>query len=158
MRLHRRHAEMGLRGTYADMRGTYADMCPAAAQGYRGWRYGYVDASTRMDNTSVFYEFVWNPSPENNQIADGKWTPGEVRHALTVPIGRAHCPLSRDPYPNGHRLCRGAATRCSSLSSHFAATRAQGVLRGCACHQARSHGGAAHSMRLTQRARACAGH
>jgi len=68
MRLHRRHAEMGLRGTYADMRGTYADMCPAAAQGYRGWRYGYVDASTRMDNTSVFYEFVWNPSPENNQI------------------------------------------------------------------------------------------
>ena len=32
-----------------------------------------------MDNTSVFYEFVWNPSPDNNQLADGKWTPGVVR-------------------------------------------------------------------------------
>ena len=56
-----------------------------AAQGYRGWRYGYVDASTRMDNTSVFYEFVWNPSPDNNQLADGKWTPGVVRAPPSAP-------------------------------------------------------------------------
>ena len=56
-----------------------------------------------MDNTSVFYEFVWNQDPTNHQLADGKWTPGEVRRGPMYPSSYT----DDRPWHSGFNHCKG---------------------------------------------------